>query len=98
VTYFAGRKIDQQEKNKNTNIIMTTTKKNSLTITDNRTNKTYEIPITDENFIDSIQFKQMKINQQDEIGLTCYDPAFMNTAVCYSIRLVSHFHSLLYVQ
>lgn len=57
---------------------------NTITVTDNRTGKTVEIPINDQCFIDALQFKQLTLNEEDEIGITMYDPAFMNTAVSTS--------------
>ena len=54
----------------------------TLTITDNRTGKTYEVPITDET-IRAIDLRQIKV-QDDEFGMMTYDPAFMNTASCRS--------------
>jgi len=56
--------------------------KPSLTVTDNRTGKTFEIPITN-GTIRSMDFRQMK-ESADDFGLMCYDPAFMNTASCQS--------------
>lgn len=56
--------------------------KNSLTITDNRTNKTYEVPIED-GVIRAIDLRKIKVNE-DDFGLMTYDPAFMNTASCRS--------------
>ncbi len=55
---------------------------NSLTITDNRTGKTYEVPITDET-IPAIALRKIK-EKEDDFGLMTYDPAFMNTALCRS--------------
>ena len=54
----------------------------TLTITDNRTGKSYEIPITD-GTIKATDLKQIKA-AQDDGGLATYDPAFMNTAACRS--------------
>jgi citrate synthase len=54
----------------------------TLTVTDNRTGKTYEIPITD-GTIRATDLKQLKA-RQDDGGLATYDPAFMNTAACKS--------------
>jgi citrate synthase len=54
----------------------------TLTITDNRTGKTYEIPVTD-GTIRATDLKQIKAGQDDG-GLATYDPAFMNTAACRS--------------
>jgi len=54
----------------------------TLTITDNRTGKTYEIPIKD-GTIRAIDLRQIK-DAPDDFGLMTYDPAFMNTAACRS--------------
>jgi citrate synthase len=56
--------------------------KNTLTITDNRTGKQYEIPIENET-IKAPDLRQIKVNA-DDFGLMTYDPAFMNTASCKS--------------
>jgi len=55
---------------------------NSLTITDNRTGKTYEVPITDET-IRATDLRKIKVDD-DDFGMMTYDPAFMNTAACRS--------------
>jgi citrate synthase len=54
----------------------------TLTITDNRTGKQYEIPIQD-GTIKATDLRQIKVTP-DEFGLMTYDPAFMNTANCKS--------------
>jgi citrate synthase len=54
----------------------------TLTITDNRTGKTYEVPIEDET-IRATELRKIKVND-DDFGLMTYDPAFMNTASCRS--------------
>jgi citrate synthase len=54
----------------------------TLTITDNRTGETYQIPITDET-IRAIDLRKIKV-QSDEFGLMTYDPGFTNTAECKS--------------
>src|SRR4051794_16114488 len=56
--------------------------KETLTITDNRTGKTYEVPIT-EDTIKALDLKQIHVTDGD-FGLMTYDPAFMNTASCRS--------------
>jgi citrate synthase len=56
--------------------------RDSLTITDNRTGRTYEIPITDDT-IRALDLRQIKLNQND-FGMMSYDPAFNNTALCKS--------------
>ncbi len=50
----------------------------TLSITDNRTGKTYEIPIS-QGAIKSLDLRQIKTGAND-FGLMAYDPAFMNTA------------------
>jgi citrate synthase len=54
----------------------------TLTVTDNRTGKVYEIPI-DDDAIPATALRQIKISE-DDFGLLSYDPAFMNTANCRS--------------
>ena len=54
----------------------------TLTVTDNRTGKTYEVPITD-GTVRAMDFRQMKV-AEDDFGLMTYDPAFTNTASCRS--------------
>src|SRR5215217_2933900 len=54
----------------------------TLTITDNRTGKQYELPIQD-GTIKAMDLRQIKLSD-DDFGLMTYDPAFMNTASCKS--------------
>ena len=54
----------------------------TLTVTDNRTGQTYELPITD-GTIKGIDLRQIKVDE-DDFGLMSYDPAYMNTASCRS--------------
>jgi citrate synthase len=56
--------------------------KNTLTVTDNRTGKTYELPI-DHGTIRASELRTIKASP-DDFGLMSYDPAFMNTASCVS--------------
>ena len=56
--------------------------KDSLTITDNRTGQTYEIPI-ENGAIRALDLRQIKSNEED-FGLLSYDPGFNNTAPCKS--------------
>ncbi|TPX55492.1 hypothetical protein PhCBS80983_g05273 [Powellomyces hirtus] len=53
----------------------------SLTVLDNRTGKTYEVPITD-GTIKATDFQ--KIKDGPNPGLRLFDPAYQNTAVCRS--------------
>ena len=54
----------------------------TLTVTDNRTGKQYEIPI-DDNTIRATELRKIKTNE-DDFGLMTYDPAYMATASCRS--------------
>src|SRR5712691_11108758 len=54
----------------------------TLSITDNRTGKKYELPIQD-GTIRAMDLRQIKAGP-DDFGLMTYDPAFMNTANCRS--------------
>jgi citrate synthase len=54
----------------------------SLTVTDNRTGRTFELPITD-GTVRGLDLRQIKVDE-DEFGLMSYDPAFTNTASCRS--------------
>jgi citrate synthase len=56
--------------------------KDSLTITDNRTGKTYEVPIQD-GTIRALDLRKITVGEGD-FGLMTYDPAFTNTAACKS--------------
>ena len=56
--------------------------KDSLTVTDNRTGQTYEIPIED-GTVRAMDLRQIKVDDED-FGVMSYDPAFMNTASCRS--------------
>jgi citrate synthase len=55
---------------------------NSLTITDNRTGQSYEVPINEET-IRATDLRKIKVSD-DDFGMMTYDPAFMNTAACRS--------------
>jgi citrate synthase len=54
----------------------------SLTITDNRTGKSYEVPISD-GTVRAMDLRQIKVDE-GEFGMMAYDPAFTNTASCRS--------------
>jgi citrate synthase len=54
----------------------------TLTVIDNRTGRSYEIPIVD-GAIRSLDLRQIRTSDED-FGLLAYDPAFMNTASCRS--------------
>jgi citrate synthase len=54
----------------------------TLTITDNRNGKRYEIPI-ENGTIRAMDLRKIKVSE-DDFGLMTYDPAFTNTASCIS--------------
>jgi citrate synthase len=54
----------------------------TLSVTDNRTGRVYEIPIK-EGAIPAVALRDIKAGD-DDVGLLSYDPAFMNTASCRS--------------
>ncbi|HSJ17022.1 MAG TPA: citrate synthase [Solirubrobacterales bacterium] len=54
----------------------------SLTVTDNRTGETYEVPVSD-GTVQAMDLRQIKVSD-DDFGLMAYDPAFTNTASCRS--------------
>src|SRR5271154_7349283 len=56
---------------------------NTLSITDNRTGKKYELAIEEGEVIRAADLRQIKVGK-DDFGLMSYDPAFTNTASCRS--------------
>ena len=54
----------------------------TLTITDNRTGQTYELPIED-GTVRATELRKIKVDEED-FGIMTYDPAYMNTASCRS--------------
>ncbi|HJY34816.1 MAG TPA: citrate/2-methylcitrate synthase, partial [Vicinamibacterales bacterium] len=54
----------------------------TLTLTDNRTGRSYELPIQDE-AIRAADIHKIRVNASD-FGLMTYDPALVNTAACRS--------------
>jgi citrate synthase len=58
------------------------TRRDALTVVDQRTGKSYDLPITD-GAIRAIDLRQIKVDKED-FGLLSYDPAFLNTASCRS--------------
>jgi citrate synthase len=57
-------------------------RRDALTVVDQRTGKSYDLPITD-GAIRAIDLRQIKVDAED-FGLLSYDPAFLNTASCRS--------------
>src|SRR5579863_5848894 len=56
---------------------------NTLSVTDNRTGKKYELAIEEGDVIRAADLRQIKVGK-DDFGLMSYDPAFTNTASCRS--------------
>ncbi len=54
----------------------------TITVTDNRTNRSVTIPIED-GTVRAMDFRKLRTDEED-FGLMLYDPAFMNTAACRS--------------
>ena len=54
----------------------------TLTVTDNRTGRTYELPIED-GAVSAMALRQIKASE-DDFGLVTYDPGLKNTAGCRS--------------
>ena len=54
----------------------------TLSVTDNRTGRTYELPIEDDT-IKALDLRQIKVHEED-FGMMAFDPAFTNTASCRS--------------
>jgi citrate synthase len=57
-------------------------RRDTLSVTDNRTGKTFELPVSSET-IRALDLRPMKV-EADDLGLMSYDPAFTNTALCKS--------------
>jgi citrate synthase len=57
-------------------------RQDTLTVVDNRTGRSYELPIAD-GTIRAMDLRQIK-TADDDFGLMTYDPAYMNTAACRS--------------
>lgn len=76
---MAGEEAKGQEQDGG---VATADQKDTLTVTDNRTGKEYELEISD-GTIRGMDLRQIKVDE-DDFGLMSYDPAFTNTASCRS--------------
>ena len=54
-------------------------RKNTLTVTDNRTGRQYEIDVHEGDVVRAMDLRQVKVRDGD-FGMMAYDPGFMNTA------------------
>jgi len=59
-----------------------TTRRETLSVTDNRTSRQFELPIKNDT-IRALDLRPIKVNSED-FGMMGYDPAFTNTASCSS--------------
>ena len=55
----------------------------TLTITDNRTGRTIDVPI-EHGAIRATELRKLQLDDEDHDGILSYDPAFLNTASCIS--------------
>src|SRR5438132_13315796 len=58
------------------------TSRETLSVTDNRTGRQYEVPIED-GTVRAMAFREIKVSD-DDFGVMTYDPAFLHTASCRS--------------
>src|SRR3954451_12471454 len=56
--------------------------RDTLSITDNRTGQTYEVPVED-GTVRAMPLRDIKVSE-DDFGLMTYHPAYTNTASCRS--------------
>ena len=73
---------DEQTESQDGGGVAAAERQDTLTVTDNRTGETYEVPISD-GTVKAMDFRQMKTGE-DDFGLMTYDPAYTNTASCRS--------------
>src|ERR1700731_5483421 len=64
------------------NAAPTGARRNTLTITDNRTGRQYEVPIKHDT-VRAMDLRKIKVDES-EFGMMSYDPAYSNTASCIS--------------
>ena len=55
------------------------TPRDTLTVTDNRDGREYEVEILDGDVVRSMDLRQIKVSD-DDFGMMTYDPAYTNTA------------------
>jgi len=74
--------VTQEPQGRSDGAASTVQKDGSLSVTDNRTGRSYEIEIKD-GTVRSMDFRQIKVDE-DDFGLMTYDPGYTNTASCRS--------------
>lgn len=62
---------------------MSTPSRSTLSITDNRTGRQYELDVLDGDVVRAMDFRQIKV-ADDDFGMMAYDPGFTNTAFAAS--------------
>eukprot|EP01133_Synstelium_polycarpum_P017373 gene17373-20727_t len=82
VSHLSAEDVDEEDDYLSANQVSAKPKKDTLTVTDNRTGKQYNIPIKD-GTISALPFREVSEVAGDN-GLMVYDPAFQNTAVVTS--------------
>jgi citrate synthase len=73
---------EQTQTQRGDGAVATADAKQGLSVTDNRTGKSYEFEIAD-GTVKAMDFRGIKVDE-DDFGLMTYDPAFTNTAACRS--------------
>ncbi|MGA7397097.1 MAG: citrate synthase [Solirubrobacterales bacterium] len=71
-----------EEKTEDSAVGDVATSTDSLTVTDNRTGRSYELPIEDDT-VKAMDLRQIKVHE-DDFGMMAFDPSFTNTASCRS--------------
>lgn len=74
--------MTQEPQGRSDGAASTVQKDGTLSVTDNRTGRDYEIEIKD-GTVRSMDFRQIKVDEED-FGLMTYDPGYTNTASCRS--------------
>jgi citrate synthase len=74
--------MTEKAQNSSDGAAATADRKDTLSVTDNRTGRSYDVEIKD-GTVRAMDFRQVKVDD-DDFGLMTYDPGFSNTASCRS--------------
>lgn len=74
--------MTQEPQGRSDGAASTVQKDGTLSVTDNRTGRSYDIEIKD-GTVRAMDFRQIKVDE-DDFGLMTYDPGYTNTASCRS--------------
>jgi citrate synthase len=77
-----GHRLTEESQSTGNGRGTTATGAESLSVTDNRTGKSYDVEIRD-GTVRAMDFRQIKVDE-DDFGLMTYDPGYSNTASCRS--------------